>query len=98
LRIAEQSQVLDRAAKLVRPGGRIIYITCSLLPAENDAAVAGLLSRWRGRFDAVPAETVLAAGPPSLAASVRHTEHGLQMTPLRTGTDGFYVSVITRRD
>ncbi|TXN36444.1 RsmB/NOP family class I SAM-dependent RNA methyltransferase [Methylobacterium sp. WL7] len=97
LRIAEQSQVLDRAAKLVRPGGRIVYVTCSLLPAENDAAVAGLLSRWRGRFDAVPAETVLAAGPPSLASSVRQTEHGLQMTPLRTGTDGFYVSVITRR-
>ncbi|TXN42802.1 MFS transporter, partial [Methylobacterium sp. WL18] len=97
LRIAEQSQVLDRAAKLVRPGGRIVYVTCSLLPAENDAAVAGLLSRWRGRFDAVPTETVLAAGPPSLASSVRQTEHGLQMTPLRTGTDGFYVSVITRR-
>ncbi|SFL66766.1 RsmB/NOP family class I SAM-dependent RNA methyltransferase [Methylobacterium pseudosasicola] len=97
LRVAEQSQVLDRAAKLVRPGGRIVYITCSLLPAENDAAVAGLLSRWRGRFDAVPAETVLAAGPPSLASAVRRTEHGLQMTPLRTGTDGFYVSVIARR-
>ena len=97
LRVAEQSQVLDRAAKLVRPGGRIVYITCSLLPAENDAAVAGLLSRWRGRFDAVPAETVLAAGPPGLASAVRQTAHGLQMTPLRTGTDGFYVSVITRR-
>ncbi|MCJ2057983.1 RsmB/NOP family class I SAM-dependent RNA methyltransferase [Methylobacterium sp. J-048] len=97
LRVAEQSQVLDRAAKLIRPGGRIVYITCSLLPAENDAAVAGLLSRWRGRFDAVPAETVLAAGPPSLATAVRQTAHGLQMTPLRTGTDGFYVSMITRR-
>ena len=97
LRIAEQSQVLDRAAKLVRPGGRIVYVTCSLLPAENDEAVAGLLSRWRGRFDVVTAETVLAAGPASLAAAVRPTAHGLQMTPLRTGTDGFYVAVVTRR-
>lgn len=97
LRTAEQAQVLDRAARLVRPGGRIIYITCSLLPAENDAAVAGLLSRWRGRFDAVPSEDVLAAGPASLRAAVRITAHGVQMSPLRTGTDGFYVAMIARR-
>jgi 16S rRNA (cytosine967-C5)-methyltransferase len=97
LRTAEQAQVLDRAARLVKPGGRIVYITCSLLSAENDAAVSGLLSRWRGRFDVVPAADVLAAAPSTLAASVRRTEHGLQMSPLRTGTDGFYVAVIGRR-
>ncbi len=89
--------MLDRAAKLVRPGGRIVYVTCSLLPAENDAAVAGLLSRWRGRFDAVPARRFLAAGPRRPRLGRPPTAHGLQMTPLRTGTDGFYVSVITRR-
>jgi 16S rRNA (cytosine967-C5)-methyltransferase len=97
LRTTEQAQVLDRAARLVRPGGRIVYVTCSLLPAENDAAVAGLLSRWRGRFDVVPADAVLAAGPASLRDAVRMTAHGVQMSPLRTGTDGFYVAVITRR-
>jgi 16S rRNA (cytosine967-C5)-methyltransferase len=97
LRTAEQAQVLDRAARLVKPGGRIVYITCSLLSAENDAAVAGLLSRWRGRFDVVPAADLLAAAPPTLAAAVRRTEHGLQMSPLRTGTDGFYVAVVARR-
>ncbi|MDP4002253.1 RsmB/NOP family class I SAM-dependent RNA methyltransferase [Methylobacterium sp. NEAU K] len=97
LRTAEQTQVLDRAARLVRPGGRIVYVTCSLLPAENDAAVSGLLSRWRGRFEAVPAETVLAAGPATLPDAVRLTAHGIQMSPLRTGTDGFYVAVIARR-
>jgi 16S rRNA (cytosine967-C5)-methyltransferase len=97
LRTAEQAQVLDRAARLVRPGGRIVYVTCSLLPAENDAAVAGLLSRWRGRFDVVATETVLDAGPASMREAVRTTAHGVQMSPLRTGTDGFYVSVIDRR-
>jgi 16S rRNA (cytosine967-C5)-methyltransferase len=59
--------------------------------------VAGLLSRWRGRFDVVPAADLLAAAPPTLAAAVRRTEHGLQMSPLRTGTDGFYVAVVARR-
>ncbi|MCJ2133166.1 RsmB/NOP family class I SAM-dependent RNA methyltransferase [Methylobacterium sp. J-026] len=97
LRTAEQAQVLDRAARLVRPGGRIVYVTCSLLAAENDAAVDGLLSRWRGRFDVVAAADVLAAGPASLPAAVRTTLHGIQMTPHRTGTDGFYVAVIARR-
>jgi 16S rRNA (cytosine967-C5)-methyltransferase len=89
--------VLDRAARLVKPGGRIVYITCSLLPSENDAAVAGVISQWRGRFDVVPAEDVLAAGPASLRDAVRITAHGVQMSPLRTGTDGFYVAVIARR-
>jgi 16S rRNA (cytosine967-C5)-methyltransferase len=97
LRTAEQAQVLDRAARLVRPGGRIVYVTCSLLPVENDGAVAGLMARWRGRFDAVAADVVLAAGPGSLRDSVRVTAHGIQMSPLRTGTDGFYVAVLQRR-
>ena len=86
--------MLDRAARLVRPGGRIVYVTCSLLKAENDAAVAGLLSRWRGRFTVVRADDVLSAGPASLGEAVRTTTHGIQMSPHRTGTDGFYVAVI----
>jgi 16S rRNA (cytosine967-C5)-methyltransferase len=42
-RIKEQAQVLDRAASLVKPGGRIAYITCSMLPEENDEAVEAFL-------------------------------------------------------
>jgi 16S rRNA (cytosine967-C5)-methyltransferase len=96
-RVAEQAQVLDRALLLVRPGGRIVYVTCSLLPAENDVAVAGLLDRAGGRLAAVPHRTVLGSGPASLTESVRLTAHGVQMSPLRTGTDGFYVAVLERR-
>ncbi|WP_370875384.1 RsmB/NOP family class I SAM-dependent RNA methyltransferase [Methylobacterium amylolyticum] len=96
-RLAEQAAVLDRAARLVRPGGRIVYVTCSLLPAENDGAVAGLLARTGGALAPVPAEAVLAAGPSSLAEAVRRTGHGVQMSPLRTGTDGFYVAVLEKR-
>ena len=96
-RIGEQAQVLDRAALLVRPGGRIVYVTCSLLPAENDAAVDGLLGRCGGRLAVVPARAVLGPGPASLADAVHVTAHGVQMSPLRTGTDGFYVAVLERR-
>jgi 16S rRNA (cytosine967-C5)-methyltransferase len=90
----EQAAVLDRAARLVRPGGRIVYITCSVLPEENDDAVAGLMERRDG-LQVVPAPEVLAAaGLEGLADAVRLTERGLQMSPLRTGTDGFYVAVL----
>lgn len=95
-RHAEQAAVLDRAASLVRPGGRVVYVTCSLFPSENDAAVTALLSRQGGAFTAVPAADLLATAPASLGEALRHTTHGVQMTPLRTGTDGFYVAALER--
>ncbi len=96
-RHAEQATVLDRAASLVRPGGRIVYVTCSLFPSENDAAVAALLSRQGGAFVSVPTDDLLATASASLGDAVRRTSHGVQMTPLRTGTDGFYVAALERR-
>lgn len=82
LRLSEQTKVLDRAARLTRPGGRIAYITCSVLPEENDDAVASFLNRHpNARLEAMPE-----------AAAMRATRYGVQMSPLRTGTDGFYVA------
>ncbi|MGX7708699.1 RsmB/NOP family class I SAM-dependent RNA methyltransferase [Methylobacterium sp. Gmos1] len=89
-RVAEQEAVLDRAARLVRPGGRLVYVTCSLLPEENDAAVAGLAGR---RDDLEPRPLDL---PPEIEPKVRRTAHGIQMSPERTGTDGFYVALLER--
>ena len=97
LRVGEQAAVLDRAARLVRTGGRLVYVTCSVLPEENDDAVAGLLERAPG-FSVVPVPEVLEAGDAgALAPAVRATRFGLQMTPRRTGTDGFYVAVLRQR-
>jgi 16S rRNA (cytosine967-C5)-methyltransferase len=97
VRLGEQAAVLDRAARLVRPGGRIVYVTCSVLPEENDDAVSGFLARATG-FEPVPSQAALErAGLPHLADVIRPTRHGLQMTPRLTGTDGFYVAVLTTR-
>ncbi|GLS43379.1 16S rRNA (cytosine967-C5)-methyltransferase [Methylobacterium brachythecii] len=96
LRVSEQAQVLDRAAQLVRPGGRIVYITCSLLPEENDDAISGLLKRQPKGFTVIDASTVLSEGVPALKPFVRLTRQGLQMSPVLTGTDGFYLSMIER--
>jgi 16S rRNA (cytosine967-C5)-methyltransferase len=86
LRVSEQAKVLDRAARLVRPGGRIAYVTCSVLPEENDDAVAAFLERHPG----VRVEDVEGAAP--FRDAIRTTRYGVQMTPARTGTDGFYVA------
>lgn len=94
LRIKEQASVLDRAAALVRPGGRIVYVTCSVLPEENDAAIAGLLARRPDLAQTDPRALPERAGLPRLAEAVRFTTYGLQMTPLWTGTDGFFVAEI----
>ena len=93
----EQEAVLDRAAALVRPGGRVAYVTCSVLPEENDEAVAAALARHPALTITEPARALADAGLSRLADHVRLTPYGLQMTPRRTGTDGFYVSLSVRR-
>jgi 16S rRNA (cytosine967-C5)-methyltransferase len=95
-RITDQANVLDRAAALAKPGGRIVYITCSILPQENDEAVAGLIGRNRGWHPTDPRKMLESAGLGELADALRVTTYGLQMSPLRTGTDGFYISHLRR--
>ncbi len=95
-RIADQATVLDRAARLVKPGGRIAYITCSVLRDENDDAVAGFLGRNDGFARVAPAKAAAAAGLDALANRTSPGGHGLQLTPLRTGTDGFFFALLRR--
>ncbi len=93
-RLNEQRQVLDRAGDLVKPGGRIVYVTCSLLPEENDGAITRFLG-GNPAFSVTSARECLpAAGLAHLADRVRLTEHGVQLTPRLTGTDGFYIAVL----
>lgn len=98
VRIKDQIAVLERAASLVKPGGRIAYITCSVLPQENNEQVRGFVSR-HPEFTVVPPEQVASAlwdkADDFIAATLQSPE-GLLMTPRRTGTDGFFVSVLRR--
>ncbi len=95
-RIKDQTIVLDRAARLVKKGGRIAYITCSLLPEENDEAVEAFLARHAGFEVIEPGAVADKAGLGGLASFTSHKGHGLQLTALRCGTDGFYVSLLRR--
>jgi 16S rRNA (cytosine967-C5)-methyltransferase len=98
-RTAEQVAVLDRAAALAKPGGRIAYITCSLLDAENGAQVRAFLARHQEFSVVPPAEVTAALGERAFLfrRAVVLSDEGLLMTPRRTDTDGFYVAVLSRQ-
>jgi 16S rRNA (cytosine967-C5)-methyltransferase len=83
--VALQARLMDMAAALVRPGGRLVYVTCSLLDAEGPGQVADFLARCTG-WRADPLQ--LPAGSPR--------GDGTRLTPDRDGTDGFFVARLVR--
>ncbi|EKS39536.1 RsmB/NOP family class I SAM-dependent RNA methyltransferase [Afipia broomeae] len=99
VRIKDQIEVLNRAASLAKPGGRIAYITCSVLPQENNAQVKAFTARHPDYSVVPPAQvmSVLWDKADDFAAATIQSDEGLLMTPRRTGTDGFFVSVMKRR-
>jgi len=89
---ATQRQILESAASLVKPGGRLIYATCSLLQEENEQQLAWFLENQPGfgpmAMDEVWAETV--GGPPPPAGP------SIRLSPASTGTDGFFCAALER--
>ncbi len=87
--VALQARILASAARLVKPGGRLVYATCSMLREENEAQVATFLA-------ANPAfrQVSVAEAAPHLTGA---TQSGhLSLTPARHGTDGFFAAVLQR--
>ena len=94
----EQADILDRAVSLLKAGGRIAYVTCSVLDEENGAQVRAFLARHPEFSVQPPAEVVNALGERAFmfAKAARLSAEGLLMTPRTTETDGFFVSVLRR--
>ncbi|WP_296600005.1 RsmB/NOP family class I SAM-dependent RNA methyltransferase [Phenylobacterium sp.] len=85
----DQDQVLEEGTKYLKPGGRIVYVTCSVLPEEDEDRVEAFLARHPD-FARRPA-----ASAPDLARLL--TPAGdLRLTPRSSNTDGFYVAVLEK--
>jgi 16S rRNA (cytosine967-C5)-methyltransferase len=84
-----QDGLLDQAAALVRPGGRLFYATCSILGCENQDRIAAFQSRHPGFTPLNLAENWPHGPPPGLAEDFR-------ASPATTGTDGFYCAALSR--
>jgi 16S rRNA (cytosine967-C5)-methyltransferase len=98
VRLKDQAEVLDRAAALVKPGGRIAYVTCSVLPPENGDQVRAFVAR-HPEFSVVPPHetaAVLWDKAEDFEKAALQSPEGWLMTPRRTGTDGFFVSVLKK--
>jgi 16S rRNA (cytosine967-C5)-methyltransferase len=95
-RASEQRAILEMAAPLVKPGGRLVYVTCSLLPEENEDQIGWFLGNHPD-FSALPWPTAWDAAdlgaPPTSAGQ---GNDGLLLTPARHGTDGFFIGIAQR--
>lgn len=91
-RLAEQRAVLETGATLVKPGGRLVYVTCSVLPEENGDQVAAFLAGHDG-FRTIDATASWTEEGEGLEPS---GDGSLLLTPLRHGTDGFFIAVMRR--
>lgn len=87
-----QYRILCEAARLVKPGGRILYSTCTLNPAEN-GKVADRFLQEHGAFR--PVSILL---PNGWSRAVKEPDNQLTLFPQMHGTDGFFISLFERNE
>ena len=90
--IATQDTLLEQTSALVKAGGRLAYITCSMLPEENADRVNAFLER-NAAFKPVPVPQVWAE---VFSTPCPTDETFLTLTPARNGTDGFFIAILER--
>lgn len=94
-RIKAQDDLLSRAADFLKPGGRIVYVTCSVLRDENEDRASAFLQR-HPQFALQSAQTTIARAGLEPLQSFATNEIGLRLSPAISRTDGFYMAMLTR--
>ncbi|MCY7316295.1 MAG: RsmB/NOP family class I SAM-dependent RNA methyltransferase [Rubrivivax sp.] len=93
---AKQSAILASAARLLKPGGRLVYATCSLLQAENERVAAAFDAEHSVSFEPLPAACALEAAHVQASALLVAGPY-LRLWPHRHHTDGFFAAVWQKR-
>ena len=103
---ATQAAILRQAARLLKPGGRLVYATCSLLPAENEAVAMQFSAEQKSAFMPLNAAQILQSRKvkdamqlcsPAEAATDATAGQFLRLWPHLHGTDGFFAAVMERQ-
>ncbi|WP_299470505.1 RsmB/NOP family class I SAM-dependent RNA methyltransferase [uncultured Roseibium sp.] len=96
-RIEDQRNVLRAASKYVKPGGRLVYATCSVLPRENQQQAEWFLGENKG-FQALSVIDIWKSALEGRKEPKYVSERGeIMLTPASSNTDGFFVSMFERR-
>ncbi len=82
-----QKNIIDSACRMVKPGGRLVYATCSLLPEENETQMEAFL-QGHPEFTLKPAKEIV---------QMRGAGDYLKLSPAEDDTDGFFAAVMVRR-
>jgi len=93
-RVQEQAAILADAQRFLKPGGTLVYITCSILPEENDDQIAAFLAAHPGFTVRDPQALWQAAFATEAPGGVITAANGIALTPHLTSTDGFYVAAL----
>ena len=95
----KQAAILQSASRLLKSGGRLVYATCSVLPAENEA-IAQAFSEANREFSPLPAAQVLSnlkvKDADALCSGGETAKNYLRLWPHRHQTDGFFAAIWTR--
>ena len=86
--LTTQASILDAAAGLLKPGGRLVYSTCTIHPAENQQQIQAFLERHP--------EFTLASPSPAMPQGMRCTPYGMLSIPTETGMDGFFICAMQK--
>ena len=92
---AKQTAILASAARLLKPGGRLVYATCSLLEVENESVAQAFSEANPANFRPLPADELLAAAHVQRAPELVRNGF-LRLWPHRHATDGFFAAVWQR--
>ncbi|HXZ14437.1 MAG TPA: RsmB/NOP family class I SAM-dependent RNA methyltransferase [Roseiarcus sp.] len=95
-RIKDQDEALERAVRFVKVGGRMVYVTCSVLRSENEDRVAAFLAAHDDFLPLDAATQARSAGLAPLAERASRFGPGFRLSPRAACTDGFYIATLVR--
>ncbi|WP_162654375.1 RsmB/NOP family class I SAM-dependent RNA methyltransferase [Lentilitoribacter sp. Alg239-R112] len=96
MRCSQQKEVLEKASSYVKEGGELTYVTCSVLPQENDAIIESFLAS-HSDFEIIDTQSEWKSITGMSTVPLSHTNVGILCSPHRTHTDGFFIAKLKHK-